>query len=97
MQIGDMIYYVRRRFSKYDVLDLRLRTVEENYFVGSEKDSKQAFLFRNRDINDVVFLHRKDAVKEAKEREKTMVKRVYTETEYEEYWNKVLTNGISVV
>ena len=85
MQIGDKVYYVRRRFSKYDVLDLRLRTVEENYFVGSEKDSKQAFLFRNRDIDDVVFLHRADAIKEAKEREKTMVKREYTETEYEEY------------
>ena len=53
--------------------------------MGSEKDSKQAFLFRNRDIDDVVFLHRADAVKEAKEREKTMVKREYTETEYEEY------------
>ena len=33
MQIGDKVYYVRRRFSKYDVLELRLRTVEENCFV----------------------------------------------------------------
>ena len=85
MQVGDRIYYARRRFSKYDVIDLKVRTVAENYFVGSEKDTKQAFLFHYSDLDDVVFTHRSDALKEAKEREKHMIKRVYTETDYEEY------------
>ena len=85
MQVGDRIYYTRKRFNKYDVLDLKVRTVEENYFVGSEGSTKQAFLFRYNDLGDVVFVHRADALKEAKEREKHMIKRNYTEVDYEEY------------
>ena len=85
MQVGDRIYYARKRFNKYDVLDLKVRTVEENYFVGSEESTKQAFLFHYNDLDDVVFIHRTDALKEAKEREKHMVKRNYTEVDYEEY------------
>lgn len=85
MQVGDRIYYARKRFNKYDVLDLKVRTVEKYYFVGSEESTKQAFLFFYDDLDDVVFIHRTDALKEAKEREKHMVKRNYTEIDYEEY------------
>lgn len=84
INVGDMIYYARilPYFGICDVYDLKIRTVSDNWFVGTEKKG-QAFLFSGNDIGNIVFLDRDDAVYKAKKYEKYM--RTSQETLYEEY------------
>ena len=56
----------------YEVKDLYVRTVAEDYFVATDKKDKHAFLFMYKDIekDNNIFYDRKDAVKKVKEAEK---------------------------
>ena len=54
----------------YEVDELRIRTVADTYFVGSEKYTRQAFLFPHSDYGKVVFQDRETALKLVKEAEK---------------------------
>ena len=60
----DIVYYARILPSSciYDVLELNIRTVEEDWFVGIEKRDKQAFLFQNTELNKTVFKDRNKAL-----------------------------------
>lgn len=60
----DVIFYARiiETLNIYDVLELTIRTVADNWFVGIEKRDKQAFLFMNSDIGERVFLDRNEAL-----------------------------------
>lgn len=82
-----IVYYARMLPSSniYDVLELKIRTVEKDWFVGIEKRDKQAFLFNNDQLNKVVFTDRKVALKLVQEAEKNKKKIVSNETYYEEY------------
>ena len=86
LKIKDVVYYARilPTSSIYDVLELKIRTVEDDWFVGIEKRDKQAFLFHDKDINKTIFTDRKKALKVVQEAEKRK-KTVNEETYYEEY------------
>lgn len=84
----DTVYYTRIMPSSniYDILELKIRTVEDNWFVGIEKRDKQALLFYDTDINKIIFKDRNVALEkvlEAEENKKT--KDTNDEIYYEEY------------
>lgn len=82
----DVVYYTRiiPTSGIYDVLELIIRTVETDWFVGIEKRDKQAFLFHDNEINKTVFVDRKEALKVVQEAEKNK-KHINEETFYEEF------------
>ena len=82
----DIVYYTRilPAVGVYDILELKLRTVEDDWFVGMEKRDKQAFLFHDKDIDKTIFTDRKKALKVVQEAEKRK-KTINEETYYEEY------------
>jgi len=47
--------------------ELTIRTVEEDYFVGVDKQDKHAYLLNNSSYNKTVFKDRKTALKMVKE------------------------------
>lgn len=83
---GQIVYYSRiiPNLGIYDVIDLKIRTVEKDWFCGTDKMSKQAFLFDNEDLERTVFMNRSDALNLVHNAEKNKTK-FSTETYYEEY------------
>lgn len=83
----DIVYYARiiPTSGIYDVYELIIRTVEDNWFVGMEKRDKHAYLFNDSDINKVVFKNRNDALKKVLDAEANKKETVSNETYYEEY------------
>lgn len=86
MNKGDIVYYARtlKTSDIYEILELKIRTVEDTWFVGSDVRTKQAFLFDNECINKIVFTERKDALKKVKAEEKNR-RKLSEEKFYEEY------------
>ena len=82
----DIIYYARiiPTSSVYEVCELIVRTVEDNWFAGIDKRDKRAYIFSDSDINKIVFKNRKDALKKVLDAEANK-KDVNNETYYEEY------------
>lgn len=82
----DIVYHTRilPTIGLYDLDELKIRTVTDDYFVGIEKYTKKAFLFPCSSIDKTVFLNRKDALRKIKEAEKNKIV-VSAETCYEEY------------
>lgn len=68
----DVVYYTRiiPASGIYDLYELKIRTVEEDWFVGIEKRDKQAFLFYNSELNRTVFKDRNAALEKIKAAEK---------------------------
>ena len=83
---GDIIYYARimPNLGIFDVYELKIRTIEDTYFVGTGKRNKKAFLLPYSAIGEYVFVSRKDAVDKAIVAEENAPK-VSKETYYEEY------------
>jgi hypothetical protein len=70
----------------YDLDELKVRTVEDDWFVAIEKSTRRAYLFSYNSINKIIFLDRKEALNKVKEAETYKHKyHVSTETYYEEY------------
>lgn len=84
---GDLIYWSRcmPNVGIYDVIDLKVRTVTDTYFVGIETKTKHAYLFYNKDLDMIVFMNRKDAVMNCAEKENNSKRKVSDEKYYEEY------------
>ena len=82
----DIIYYARiiPTSSIYEVCELIIRTVEDNWFAGIDKRDKRAYIFSDSDINKIVFKNRKEALKKVLDAESNK-KDVNNETYYEEY------------
>ena len=82
----DMVYYARiiPTTGIYDVCELYVRTVENDYFVGVDKRDKRAYLFGYNAVDDIVFDNRKDTLKRVQDAEKHKQK-ISEETYYEEY------------
>lgn len=68
----DIVHYARiiETSNIFDVLELKVRTVQDDWFVGIEKRDKQAFLFQKSDIGTKIFLDRDEALTRVKEAEK---------------------------
>ena len=85
MKKGDIVYYARVIPNiLYEVCELKIRTVEDTYFVGIENRSKHAFSFNNNELDKIVFYDRKIALQIVKDAEKNKTKN-YSENSYEEY------------
>lgn len=82
----EIVYYARiiPQSSIYDVYELIIRTVEDDWFVGIEKRDKQAYLFNDSDIGKVVFKNRKDALYKVLSEEANK-KEVSNEIYYEDF------------
>lgn len=87
IKVNDIVYFARiiPRLGVYDVYDLKIRTVEETYFVGIDKGDKKSYLFSYEDIGKTVFLNRMNAVTKANEAEDNNKQIISKETYYEEY------------
>ena len=85
-KIGDVVYYARimPTLGIYDVCELKIRTVTDTYFVGTDKQDKRAYLFSYNAVEKCIFSNRKDAVEKAIAVEENSPK-VSKETYYEEY------------
>ena len=63
------LYFARILPPSFNLLDLKLRTVTDTYFVGTDKRTKHAFLFSYSDLDKSVFLNRSDALELVKKAE----------------------------
>lgn len=83
---SDIIYYARvmPTVGLYEIVELKVRTVTEDYIVGIDKNTKHAFMFYFDDINRTIFFDRNEALKVVKAAEKNG-KKVSDEKYYEEY------------
>ena len=81
-----MVYYAQclESCGIFEVLELTLRTVEDNWMVGVETKEKQAHLFSVKDIDKHIFFDRHDALMTVKEAEQNCKKKVSDEVYYEE-------------
>ena len=72
---SDIVYHARilPTVGMYDLDELKIRTIEDTYFVGVEKRNKTAFLLPYSSIGKTVFLNRKEALQKIKEAEKNKV------------------------
>lgn len=68
-----VVYYARLipKNHVYEVCELKIRTVEETWFVGVDKRDKHAYLLNTTDINQTVFEKRQDALSLVKEMQNT--------------------------
>jgi len=68
MEKGDIVYYcqVVPNCSIYEILELKLRTIENDYYVGVDEKTKQAQIFTPSMIDVYVFRHRSDALEALK-------------------------------
>ena len=85
-KIGDIVYYARimPTLGTYDVCELKIRTISDTYFVGTDKRDKRAYLFSYNAVGKCIFSNRKDAVEKVITAEESSPK-VSKETFYEEY------------
>ena len=85
-KIGNTIYYARimPTLGIYDVCELKIRTIADTYFVGTDKRDKRAYLFSYNAVGKCIFSNRKDAVEKVIVTEENSPK-VSKETYYEEY------------
>lgn len=69
----------------YNVINLHICTIYDGYFVGCKKRtiSSQRYIFEEKDIENILFFDRKDALAKVKEAEKNK-KEISNETYYEE-------------
>lgn len=84
---GTTLYYAQNleNCGVFEVIELKARTIEEDWFTGIDKKTKHVYLFSNKDINKSVFLDRKVALDIVKEKEKNCKKKFTDEKYYEEY------------
>lgn len=86
LQKGQKVYYARimPTVGLYEVDELKLRTIEEQWFVGTEASTKHAYLFDMSELNKTVLEDRDVALKLVKAAEKNKIE-VSNETYYEDY------------
>lgn len=82
----DKVYYARiiPTVGIYEVCELKIRTVKDNWFVGVDKRDKRAYLFANSEIDNLVFMDRNRALEKVQIAE-TSKKNISDEKYYEEY------------
>lgn len=83
---GDILYVARiiPSCGIYEIIELKIRTVEDTYFVGTDKYTKQAFLYGYGALETKVFRDRNKALQLVKKAEANG-KKISDEKCYEEY------------
>jgi hypothetical protein len=84
---GQKVYYTRifESVGVFEVIDLKIRTVEDTWFVGTEERTKQAYMLGIGSINKTVFFTRQQALDIVLEAQAHSKKKVSNEKYYEEY------------
>ena len=84
---GQKVYYARifESVGMFEVIDLKIRTVEDTWFVGTEQRTKQAFLLGMNSINKTVFFDRQQALDLVLAAQSKSKKKENSEKYYEEY------------
>ena len=61
---GKIVYYARilRPVGIYEVIELFIRTVDDDYFVGIDKHDKHAYLFLYDSLNELIFDNRQECL-----------------------------------
>lgn len=87
INIKDTLYYARiiPTVGIFDVCQLIVRTVTDDYFVGCDKVDKHAYLLHFSDLNETVFRSRKQALELVLAAEKNNKNKICNEILYEEY------------
>lgn len=69
---GDILYYARYMPSVdvNEICEVKVRTIENDYFVCIGNTDKRAFLFGYDDLNNTVFINRKEALDKLRKLEK---------------------------
>ena len=82
----DIVYYARviPNTGIYEVCELIIRTVADDYFAGVDRRDRRTYLFGYNAIDNTVFVDRKDALNKVKIAESNK-KDISNETYYEEY------------
>lgn len=64
LEVGQEVYYARimKIHNVYDLLEIKIRTVNEDYFAGIYERTKQTFLFSKKDLGKTVFEKRYEAL-----------------------------------
>lgn len=65
---GDFVYYAQSlpNLNEFNVIDLKVRMVEESWFSCTEKITKRAYIFNNSDLDRIVFRDRLSALEKAR-------------------------------
>lgn len=86
IRTGDIVYYARimPTVDVFDVVEVKIRRVTDDFFVGLDDKTKHALMFNYRDIGKIIFFNRKDALDKVNAAEDKKTKRVSKETYYEE-------------
>ena len=84
---NQIVYYARiiQTTGIYEVCELKIRTVTDNWFVGVDKRDKHAYLFYEKDIGKTIYFNRAEALSVVKEAEANKKNKTNEETYYEEY------------
>ena len=83
---GQKLYYARiiPTVNIYEVCDLSIRTIADTYFTGIDKHDKHVYLFSYKDIGQIVFKNRKEALDKVLAMEENKIAKPM-EKYYEEY------------
>lgn len=83
---GQKVYYARilEPVGKFEVIDLKIRTIADTWFVGTEKRTNFAYLFGMDTINKDVFFDRNVALKLVLEAEANCKVKFTKEKDFEE-------------
>lgn len=70
--IGDVVFYTRiiPTADIYDLLEIKLRTVEDTYIVGCDAKDHTAYLISEIEAETCIFTSRKDALDKIREEKK---------------------------
>ncbi len=87
LQRGETVFYARifPSVGIFDVCELRVRTVEENWFSGEEKTTKITYIFKYSDINEIVFKDRDTALNMVLDAETNNKSKIFTEKDTDIY------------
>lgn len=65
---GQELYYaqIMERFGYYNVIDLKVRSIGDNWLVAIEKNSPKAYCFNEHDFGEILFTDRLEALNKVK-------------------------------
>ena len=84
---GKVCYYAQclEPVGTFELLELKIRTVIQDWFVGIEEKTNHAYLFTEKNIEKTVFFNRNEALEVVRAAEKKCKKQFSSEKYYEEY------------
>lgn len=79
--IGQIVFYTRilPTAGIYDLLEIKLRTVEDTYIVGCDEKDHTAYLVSEIEAETCIFTSRKDALNKIKEEKKKGKENIWKE------------------